>query len=69
MLGLSLIHIASSTSKGDNTGTSFDDKLATNAQGKIEISGLSQGYYCFVEQDVSDVNRAYIVDQTPHRCV
>lgn len=57
---------ASSTSKGDNTGTSFADKLATNAQGKIEISGLSQGYYCFVEQDVSDVNRAYIVDQTPH---
>lgn len=57
---------ASSTSKGDNTGTSFADKLTTNAQGKIEISGLSQGYYCFVEQDVSDVNRAYIVDQTPH---
>lgn len=57
---------ASSTSKGDNTGTSFADKLATNAQGKIEISGLSQGYYCFVEQDVSNVNRAYIVDQTPH---
>lgn len=57
---------ASSTSKGDNTGTSFADKLATNAQGKIEISGLSQGYYCFVEQDVSNANRAYIVDQTPH---
>lgn len=57
---------ASSTSMGDNTGTLFADKLATNAQGKIEISGLSQGYYCFVEQDVSDVNRAYIVDQTPH---
>lgn len=61
----------SSTAAGDNTGTEFgaDGLLTTGSAGsdlgKITVSGLSKGYYCFVEQDVGD-NKAFITDQTPH---
>lgn len=61
----------SSTASGDNTGTEIgpDGLLTTgsagNDLGKITVSGLSAGYYCFVEQDVGN-NKAFITDQTPH---
>ena len=61
----------SSTAAGDNTGTEFgtDGLLTTGSKdgdlGQITVSGLSAGYYCFVEQDVGD-NKAFITDQTPH---
>lgn len=61
----------SSTAAGDNTGTEFgtDGLLTTGSAGsdlgEITVSGLSKGYYCFVEQDVGD-NKAFITDQTPH---
>ena len=61
----------SSTAAGDNTGTEFgaDGLLTTGSAGsdlgKITVSGLSKGYYCFVEQGVGD-NKAFITDQTPH---
>lgn len=61
----------SSTAAGDNTGTDFgaNGLLTTGSAGsdlgKITVSGLSAGYYCFVEQDVGN-NKAFIADQTPH---
>lgn len=61
----------SSTAAGDNTGTDIgtDGLLTTSSAegnlGKITVSGLSAGYYCFVEQDVGN-NKAFITDQTPH---
>lgn len=57
----------SSTAAGDNTGTDIgtDGLLTTSNLGKITVSGLSAGYYCFVEQDVGN-NKAFIADQTPH---
>lgn len=61
----------SSTAAGDNTGTEFgaEGLLTTGSAGsdlgKITVSGLSKGYYCFVEQGVGD-NKAFITDQTPH---
>lgn len=61
----------SSTASGDNTGTEIgpDGLLTTGSAGsdlgKITVSGLSAGYYCFVEQDVGK-NKAFITDQTPH---
>lgn len=61
----------SSTAAGDNTGAEIgpDGLLTTgsagNDLGKITVSGLSAGYYCFVEQDVGN-NKAFITDQTPH---
>lgn len=57
----------SSTAAGDNTGTDIgtDGLLTTSNLGKITVSGLSAGYYCFVEQDVGN-NKAFITDQTPH---
>lgn len=61
----------SSTASGDNTGTEIgpDGLLTTGSAGsdlgKITVSGLSAGYYCFVEQGVGD-NKAFITDQTPH---
>ena len=61
----------SSTASGDNTGTDIgvDGLLTTssadNDLGKITVSGLSAGYYCFVEQGVGN-NKAFITDQTPH---
>lgn len=61
----------SSTAAGDNTGTEFgaNGLLTTGSEGsdlgKITVSGLSAGYYCFVEQDVGN-NKAFITDQTPH---
>lgn len=57
----------SSTAAGDNTGTDIgtDGLLTTSNVGKITVSGLSAGYYCFVEQDVGN-NKAFITDQTPH---
>ena len=61
----------SSTAAGDNTGTDIgtDGLLTTSSEGndlgKITVSGLSAGYYCFVEQDVGN-NKAFITDQTPH---
>ena len=61
----------SSTAAGDNTGAEIgpDGLLTTgsagNDLGKITVSGLSAGYYCFVEQDVGN-NKAFIADQTPH---
>ena len=61
----------SSTAAGDNTGTDIgvNGLLTTgsagNDLGKITVSGLSAGYYCFVEQDVGN-NKAFITDQTPH---
>lgn len=58
----------SSTAAGDNTGTDIgvNGLLTTSsAEGKITVSGLSAGYYCFVEQDVGN-NKAFIADQTPH---
>lgn len=58
----------SSTSAGDNTGNDFgaDGLLTTSSEGKITVNDLSAGYYCFVEQGVGDVNKAFITDQTPH---
>lgn len=53
-----------STAAGDNTGSDFG--LTTGSNGKITVNGLSAGYYCFVEQSVGDVNKAFITDQTPH---
>lgn len=61
----------SSTAAGDNTGTEFgaNGLLTTGSEGsdlgKITVSGLSAGYYCFVEQGVGS-NKAFITDQTPH---
>lgn len=57
----------SSTAAGDNTGTEFgaDGLLTTSNVGEITVSGLSAGYYCFVEQGVGN-NKAFITDQTPH---
>lgn len=57
----------SSTASGDNTGTEIGPNglLTTSNVGKITVSGLSAGYYCFVEQDVGN-NKAFIADQTPH---
>ena len=58
----------SSTAAGDNTGTDIgvNGLLTTSsAEGKITVSGLSAGYYCFVEQGVGN-NKAFITDQTPH---
>lgn len=61
----------SSTAAGDNTGTDIgvDGLLTTSSAegnlGEITVSGLSAGYYCFVEQDVGN-NKAFITDQTPH---
>lgn len=60
-----------STAAGDNTGTEIGKNglLTTGSKdgdlGQITVSGLSAGYYCFVEQDVGD-NKAFITDQTPH---
>ena len=60
-----------STAAGDNTGADIGKNglLTTGSAGsdlgKITVSGLSAGYYCFVEQDVGD-NKAFITDQTPH---
>lgn len=62
----------SSTAAGDNTGTEFGTNgllttgSAGNDLGKITVNGLSAGYYCFVEQDVGNNNKAFITDQTPH---
>ena len=62
----------SSTAAGDNTGTEIGKNglLTTGSKdgdlGQITVSGLSAGYYCFVEQDVGDNNKAFITDQTPH---
>lgn len=39
--------------------------LKTNEDGKISVSDLPKGYYCFVEQSI-DVDKAYIVNQAPH---
>lgn len=57
----------SSTAAGDNTGTEFgaDGLLTTSNVGEFTVSGLSAGYYCFVEQGVGN-NKAFITDQTPH---
>lgn len=57
----------SSTAAGDNTGTEIgtDGLLTTSNVGEITVSGLSAGYYCFVEQGVGN-NKAFITDQTPH---
>lgn len=57
----------SSTAAGDNTGAEIgpDGLLTTSNVGKITVSGLSAGYYCFVEQGVGN-NKAFITDQTPH---
>lgn len=61
----------SSTAAGDNTGAEIGTGglLTTGSEGsdlgKITVSGLSAGYYCFVEQDVGN-NKAFIADQTPH---
>ena len=61
----------SSTAAGDNTGAEIgtDGLLTTGSEGnnvgKITVSGLSAGYYCFVEQGVGN-NKAFITDQTPH---
>lgn len=61
----------SSTAAGDNTGNDIgtDGLLTTSSEennvGKITVSGLSAGYYCFVEQGVGN-NKAFITDQTPH---
>jgi LPXTG-motif cell wall-anchored protein len=57
----------SSTAAGDNTGTEFGAAglLTTSNVGEITVSGLSAGYYCFVEQGVGN-NKAFITDQTPH---
>lgn len=57
----------SSTASGDNTGTEIgpDGLLTTSNVGEITVSGLSAGYYCFVEQGVGN-NKAFITDQTPH---
>lgn len=57
----------SSTAAGDNTGTGFgaDGLLTTSNVGEFTVSGLSAGYYCFVEQGVGN-NKAFITDQTPH---
>lgn len=57
----------SSTASGDNTGTEIgpDGLLTTSNVGAITVSGLSAGYYCFVEQGVGN-NKAFITDQTPH---
>lgn len=57
----------SSTAAGDNTGAEIgpDGLLTTSNVGKITVSGLSAGYYCFVEQGVGN-NNAFITDQTPH---
>ena len=57
----------SSTAAGDNTGTEIgtDGLLTTSNLGEITVSGLSAGYYCFVEQGVGN-NKAFITDQTPH---
>ena len=47
----------SSTAAGDNTGTDIgvNGLLTTSsAEGKITVSGLSAGYYCFVEQGVGN---------------
>ncbi len=57
----------SSTAAGDNTGAEIgpDGLLTTSNLGEITVSGLSAGYYCFVEQDVGN-NKAFITDQTPH---
>ena len=63
--------IKSSTAAGDNTGTDIGTNglLTTGSEennvGKITVSGLSAGYYCFVEQGVGN-NKAFITDQTPH---
>lgn len=57
----------SSTASGDNTGTEIGSEglLTTSNVGEITVSGLSAGYYCFVEQGVGN-NKAFITDQTPH---
>lgn len=61
----------SSTAAGDNMGAEIgtNGRLTTGSAesdlGKITVSGLSAGYYCFVEQDVGN-NKAFIADQTPH---
>lgn len=57
----------SSTASGDNTGTEIGPEglLTTSNVGEITVSGLSAGYYCFVEQGVGN-NKAFITDQTPH---
>ena len=39
--------------------------LKTGENGKISVSDLPKGYYCFVEQSI-DVDKAYIVNQAPH---
>lgn len=48
--------------EGDNTGDALD--LVTGSNGKIEVSGLSQGIYRFTEESLGDSpeNGGYILD-------
>lgn len=53
----------SATSGGEGQGA---DLNLTTANGKITVKDLTQGYYCFVETDLSAANQKYILNQTPH---
>lgn len=49
-----------STAAGDNTGD--DLKLVTDANGEINVDGLSSGTYRFIETSVGTDNKGYIMD-------
>ena len=49
------------------TANSKNENLALTTQnGKISVNSLPKGYYCFVEQSVDPLDKAFIVNQTPH---
>lgn len=49
-----------STAAGDNTGDAL--KLDTDANGEINVDGLSSGTYRFIETSVGTDNKGYIMD-------
>lgn len=51
-----------SVTVSDKDGKAFN--LKTDKNGKISVSGLSQGKYRFIEQSIEG-NNTYIIDQTP----
>lgn len=49
------------------TANSKNETLTLTTQsGKISVNSLPKGYYCFVEQSVDALDKAFIVNKTPH---